>query len=214
MIRLLVLFAACAHVPRVPAIARSSQQIEAAVLSVESMCTNRDPFAGQMPDGIGYIAGSGVIVDDRHALTALHVVDCFAMHAVRVQMANGRRLRMVVDKIDRPHDLARMVIMSDETFGLGAGVAIGGPIIGEPACTAVAHPRRQVNCGEVDVIWPVTRNGPATYPVVSFGVTQLTQRGNSGSGTYQNGKLIGVTIALQKDVDGGGMVVPVGGVWP
>ena len=199
----------CARLPNIPATERAD--ISAAPLSVDSLCSNKDPFTTGFPDGIESVQGSAVIVDDRHALTALHVVDCFALHAVRVTMANGRFLRMVVDKVDRERDLARMVIMSDELFGLGAAVVRAMPAVDAPSCTASAQPEREINCGRVERV-------NHTF----FEVSQRTRSGNSGSGVYQNGRLVGVLFAKHptKDKTGktlpekvGGFAVPVKGVW-
>lgn len=169
---------------------------------VEASCAQIDPFERADADdpsrgvtepisiSAGY--GSGVILDARHVLTALHVVDCHYDQAIVVTMSNGRRIRMHTEKIWRDSDLARLVIASAAKFGDIAPPMIAPIHLGESVCTDVAYPDRGGACGIVFDMRPSADLNVAMHLPV--------YHGNSGGGIYDtDGNLVGIVTASTFD---------------
>lgn len=123
-------------------------------------------------------SGTGVIISERHVLTAQHVVACPAIPNVHVTFATSdgpKRLRMYVIKEDPDTDIAKLEIGSAENFHLNVPPPAlwegDGDLGGEGAC---AWPDRTI-CGIVTF-----ENNTAI-----FGMN--AEKGDSGAGVYLNG---------------------------
>lgn len=203
-------FTGCVHLPHVDAKPRPMSTRLASVVRVDSFCNENDPFA--LPNQAGYThdgklnftggSGSGVVIDERHVLTAYHVIGCPVVAIVHVVLSDGRNFRMYVDKEDPEHDMARLVIASAENFGLNIPPPTRGPIpkYGDAICTAVAYPLLGGACGTVSTVNDPysTKHLPAPFDAILFGdigVTSLIVSGNSGGPVYDvGGNLIGLVV--------------------
>lgn len=124
-------------------------------------------------------SGSGVVISERHALTALHVVACPMIPNVHVTFVTGnglKTLRMYVIKEDEDQDIAKLEIASAEYFHFNVPppslwTEADGNAEGEGAC---AYPDRGGLCGIVDTDNTVIKGMSA-------------QRGDSGSAVYTQG---------------------------
>jgi hypothetical protein len=133
----------------------------------------------------------GVLLSDKHVLTAGHVVACPTIPFVRIELANGKRYRVDVERDAvtfegaRPGedgDLARLVIATDETFGL----AVVPPVIATPApgdTLCVYAFKQRPACG-------------SAFPV-AHALEQPTPLGTSGAPVFdvELGALVGEDVA-------------------
>lgn len=185
-----LLLVACVHVQRVPPKARDWRAQYAAAVSVESVCVSGDPFHDGGTIKVHAHAGSGVIV---HVLTALHVVECPYIANVVVVQADGKRLRMMVERERRDLDVARLVLASADSFAVLPPV-IAAPHISDAMCSAAVEPAREWSCGAVESLDAVPGD---------IRTTGRTVRGNSGSGLYNSdGALVDIVVAKPRDSDG------------
>lgn len=128
---LLLTLASCLRLPHVESQLRAPQHQAATIVSIESDCSDPDPFPSSDPAGNkldnaihwGRARGVGVVISEAHVLTAAHVVDCGpTIPNVVVTLPSGRRLRMLVERDERifgdGRDLARLVMASGSTFDL------------------------------------------------------------------------------------------------
>lgn len=188
--------ASCAHLAPTPATLRYHDEQERTTVKVETMCLDGDIFSGD-PMGIHGGRGSGVIVTERHVLTARHVVDCGAgIATVYVTTFEGKRYRAVVEREDADQDVARLVLMQAGNFNLGVKQPVVGTVLGgEAVCLSAAVPQREWSCGSVTAVGSNVRH------------TALTHAGNSGAGMYADGRLVGIVITRQfcgpEDLAGG-----------
>ncbi len=186
----------CVSLPHVDPLPRNPVIAAGAVVQVYSTCTEEDPFntpvdviPGHHGPDIEWMpahSGSGVVVSERHILTADHVVACPVIPVVHVRLGSGRVVRAVVTEEDPDADVARLEIAYADNFGLGiAPPALAAPrdvAAGDRLC---AHAGGRVACGYYD--------GPAS----GFGVYGThTGPGWSGAGVYTaDGRLVGLVIA-------------------
>ena len=123
---------------------------------------------------------SGVIISERHVLTAAHSVGCSALPDVHVYLQDGRRLRMVVERDDllfgNGADIARLEIASAEYFDLGIAPPVLGTLeVGDTVCLAAG-------CGRVS-------------PYEAGLVEVPSEPGDSGRGVYDwYGRLLGIVV--------------------
>lgn len=124
---IIALLVAC-RLPHVDPLPRAPDAAEATLVQVDVIC--QDDW-GEWPGAYG----TGVIISERHVLTAAHVVECPLLPDVRVTLPGGRKVRMVVDRDDRMfgsgRDLARLEIYSAERFGLGIAPPALAPLTWE-----------------------------------------------------------------------------------
>lgn len=191
IVLLIVTMAGCVHLPHMDAKTRTLTDQQRAVVLVHTLCITGDPWTERFVMAIK--TGSGVVIDDRHILTANHVVDCgLGDSIITVFFSNGKKWHVEFDKQDREHDLGRLQSSSAENFGLNLPPPIlGTPLIGDSVCTAVAYPERGGHCGYLL---------PSYYPgKLQYGA--VTAHGNSGGALYSDGKLVGIVTNLLGTVD-------------
>lgn len=129
--------AGCVRLPHVDPQARSYESTDRTVVRVQSSCSEEDPGGGQFPiQWVPDHTGTGVVVSERHVITAAHVVFCPIIPTVKVTFPDGRWYMMDVEKDDamfgQGTDYARLVIASAEYFNLGiAPPKIGHALVGD-----------------------------------------------------------------------------------
>lgn len=169
---------------------------------VEAFCVEQDPFEGSFTAGGGI--GSGVIVDNRHVLTASHVVGISTGHnewvpcpwaiIVHVTLNTGKKMRMVVAADHHDNDLAMLELATADSFHVAPPVMGPRPAVDATVCHASAMPSWRVDCGQA-----VTRYQTSANDVY---MTAPVDHGNSGGPVYDDaGRLVGITTGLD---EGGG----------
>jgi hypothetical protein len=128
-------------------------------------------------------AASGVIISERHVITAAHVVRCAAMPYVRVTLPDGRWQRMVVERDDlmfgSGRDIARLEIASADLFGIGAVP----PILVWPNWNGIVYATLPSDIGATGVLNDDIVDG------------MQSRYGDSGTGVYTaNGRLVGIVV--------------------
>jgi hypothetical protein len=166
---LLILLVAC-RLPHIEPAPRMPWQQHASDVRVESSC-------GEFGNNG---SGSGVIISERHVLTAAHVVSCSSLPYVHVTLASGRRLRMIVERDDLMFgsgtDVARLEIASAEWFDVGIAPPALGTLVGGMTVCLMA------GCGRA-------------YPYDRGLVEVPSSPGDSGLGVYDwYGRLLGIVV--------------------
>jgi hypothetical protein len=170
------------------------------LVTVESSCVEKDPFwrpyPEQMPHPQNNIAwqpnkvATGVILSERHVLTAAHVVTCPVIPIVHVTLPSGRRLKVIVERDEAMfgdgRDMARLVILSAEKFEINAK---------PPKLASIKYSEDKVLCAS-------TRHGWSCGVPYFFGQRQTfvpgmaTGDGDSGAGVWdREGRLVGIVVA-------------------
>lgn len=128
--------------------------------------------------------GSGVVISAHHVLTAHHVVDCGGDVAVlTIDPGNGAAYEATTELVMPVRDIARLELKVS-LAKYSSPIKIGPrPEIGERVCESSAVPRWLYRCGEVQ-----PNHTDSTYIYVGF----MAEFGNSGSGVYVDGKLVGL----------------------
>jgi hypothetical protein len=177
--------AACVHMPHVATAPRDILARMNAAARIEMACLRNDPFSAALDN-----KGIAIGVDDRHVVTAGHVVRCPEIPIVHVVLSSGRRLRVVVSKEDTAGDLALLTIASADRFHLDLPppVIAPTPAVGDAWCSFTGSPKREAHCGFVESV-----NGKQMNADLSG--SARTVFGNSGSGVYDvQGRLVGIVI--------------------
>lgn len=159
----------CVSLPHVDPQKRDiSDQVKATV-RIESRC-------GDYWDAVG----TGVIISDRHVLTAAHVTNCPEIPDVHVMFYNGDTLRFVVTKEDVTRDISKLEIMSAVNIGLHVAPPLLEPTPWLPSDRddwVCASLQRGFDCG--------VRQSPNKY-------ASRLHPGDSGAGIYDYEHLIGL----------------------
>jgi Trypsin-like peptidase domain len=159
-----------------------------AVVSIEKWCAMFDEKSGRL---FSAAQGTGVVLDATHVLTAAHVVSCYdgdkrVPEATAIMRLGHKGLSYYghIVKIDVVRDVA-LIVLNADVFTTEP-VQVGTVKIGDEVCEATAFPDRQYKCGTV-----------ARFHDVHHIVTDIQVRpGNSGSGLYARGKLVGIVRAV------------------
>lgn len=140
-------------------------------------------------------SGTGVLVDQKHVLTAHHVLNCapwpktkFSAKAA-VQLYGGVKYEAAYDKLDGKMDIAKLEL--PEPLDV-IPVRLARAKLGDIVCMATAVPERLVKCAKVVVLRDSksTRDIGTEHDNIWFG--------NSGSGVYNSdGELVGIASALR-----------------
>lgn len=195
---ILVFLASCVHLPHVDPKTRTNTVATYATVRVDSDCGNFPDFPRLFPedpqlgfDPVESSHATGVIISERHVITAAHVVRCGAIPNVWVtyRAANGkvRKLKMSVTEDDamfgEGKDIARLEISSAENFE----VHLAPPSLGDGWPTSEDQP-----------VWCAftlggRRCGEGTKMNNTF--ETKTHPGDSGSGVYDAaGRLVGIVV--------------------
>ena len=122
---IITLLAGCA-LPHIKPQPRTPQQAQLAVARLDIECAH---------DGIDYGApkvATGVVISERHILTAGHAVVCPVLPKIKATLANGETFKLYVERDEFSfgdgRDIARLRLASADRFGL----SIAPPELGEP----------------------------------------------------------------------------------
>lgn len=144
-------------------------------------------------EGMAVGFGSGVIYSKTEILTASHVVRCDGELVLKVVSASGDVYPVTVSALDERIDVARLKLGGDASFGDIGRVDVGSVGIGDSVCLAIGAPRRGYRCGIVSE-WD---SDPGN---VQHGA--VTEPGNSGSGVYSGGRLVGIVTHYTRCLNG------------
>lgn len=169
----LIPLAACINLPHVDPQPRTLSDQEKTVVSLEVVC------------GFNVAGGTGVIISERHVLTAYHVTDCPTIPSVRVKMYDGTAHNMVVSKENEKQDIARLELNHAGRFNLNIAPPQLTPYYPRENDTVCAWTRRNtVHCGP--------RLGPNA-------IAGQMKPGDSGSPVYDGGYLAGLVTRNLKE---------------
>ena len=136
--------------------------------------------------------GSGVVVGERHVLTAAHILVRCPIKPIWV-VDSGNHWRVMTIEILRPIpdiDVARLVLVMGERYG-SPSPTITTVAVGERVCAEVAFPTRKRVCGKVENITNRTEGGiRVDFPI---------EQGNSGSPVYSARGLVGLVVECDYD---------------
>jgi S1-C subfamily serine protease len=190
------ILAACASIPVVPAQPRGYAERERAAVRVDVACNVYGlPGFDDQPhydDGTMIHIGSGVVFDERHVLTAAHVVACPTLPGVVLTTYDGRHLIAVVTREDVTADVAVLELATADRLHLDIAPPTRAPVLlGSTVCAEAADPQHETHCGAVEYVSDTTVR--ATF---------LALHGNSGAGVYDlAGRLVGLVTATAKSGD-------------
>jgi S1-C subfamily serine protease len=191
---LLVLLVGCVSLPHIPAEPRGYAERERAAVRVDMACSvagipgwEDEPHYDDWT--IGHI-GSGVVLDERHVLTAAHVVRCPTIPGVMLTTFDGRHIQAVVTHEDQAADVAVLELATADRLHLDvAPPARARVAIGDAVCAETSDPARQTYCGVVEYVGD---------DVARAAFTAI--RGNSGAPVYDaQGRLVGLVTKAAKD---------------
>lgn len=167
---LLLVLTSCVHLSHIPPQPRAEEDRERTVALIEASCD----------DGMTWTMyrGTGVVVSERHVLTAAHVVACASLPGVYATI-DGRRWRMVVTRED--HDVARLEIASAEYFHLDVPPPLIAPVSDDILVAYLLDGQDAAGIGQPESRWVAHM---ATHP------------GDSGAPVYDHeGALVGLVLA-------------------
>lgn len=182
--------AGCIRLQHLEPVPRSAEDQQRAAVRLQVSCVEDMGMDPNNPTNwVPPRVGSGVIISERHILTAYHVVSCPALPRVLATLVDGRQFTMWVIK-EEPHHIpfmsddgiAELEIGGIDWFGMDIRPPRLGPAsdwhIDEVLCAEPAFPRHEDVCG--------FGNGHLTFGAKS-------RIGNSGAGVYDTaGQLVGI----------------------
>lgn len=197
-----LLTCACVRLPHVIPAPRNADVARRAIARVYVTCSDVDMLSPEYNSDIPGVratapsiewappaAGTGVVISERHVLTAAHVVRCPVIPSVTVLLSDGRIVPMEVERDDAMfgggQDVARLEVTSAENLGM----YIAPPALA-PDGTAWVHGYDEW-CAETTHGRSCGSPGDASEHSAEFEAT--TRKGDSGSGVYDlRGRLVGL----------------------
>lgn len=163
---------------------RTPQEQLAATYYVSTRCMLIDGSGGELH------GGTAVMVDLHHLLTARHVIECKngGIVTVFVEREDGRRTEAIVQRQWETKDIA-LLYTRFELPGNDVKLAVSLPHVGDAVCAHHASPHFGAACGEVVDLHPDNPDGDVE-------VSMIIEHGNSGSGVYVDGVLVGIITHL------------------
>lgn len=181
---LALLLASCAR-PAAGLRVRSPDAQDNAAVFVGTACVEKGEIV--------ILGASGVAYGEHAVITAYHAVKCFSPTII-VRDVHGRLLPAYLDTAWPTVDLALLRV----GFGPRMQVEIGSPRVGASVCLAPATPVRNRSCGVVEAL-----RGR------EIDITNQVERGNSGSGLYdEEGRLVGIIIETRYEAGGVAVALP------
>lgn len=179
---------------------RDAAARSAATIQLQRECTSGDLFLNTLDVDGAY--GSGVMISERDAITAAHVVRCEGRLRLHTITVDGRRIAAEVVSTDVDHDLATIRLLSPAHLG------ISPPVLAHPSgvlCVSPAYPARTPACGAATAnYYDGTSAGE-----IHFGA--VVRPGNSGGGVYdEEGRLVGIATTRVLCTPSDGMLASIG----
>jgi hypothetical protein len=175
----LPLLTSCVYLSHVPPENRSDDERIRSVVGIEVSCGG-----GELGS---FRRGTGVVISERHVLTAAHVVACHTIPGVRVRFSDGHKDRMAVIEESESADVAKLELVHAGRIGLHiAPPTLGYGSYGSTACVARFRPFPMQDCGDY----------------MGQGVVMVgTDMGDSGAPVYddQSGDLSGLVWGGSED---------------
>ncbi len=172
---LLLLFTGCVVLPHVEPAYRDANDQKRTVVKVQAFCgTNIDDETH---------TGTGVVISERHILTAQHVVRCAVIPTVYVTLYNGERHKVVVTHENTTEDIARLEIFHAGRFELN---------VPPPKLSYWRDIVEYVN--DWVCVWPATRRSECYKRIDLDLVAGRMYHGDSGAPVYDYGVLVGLVI--------------------
>jgi hypothetical protein len=193
---LCLVLTACIHLPHIDPAPR--EHVDALLTAVEL-----DVWCGDIASGGR--SGSGVIISERHVLTAYHLVKCAEIPTVKAHYTNAsgeHTLTLVVTREDPDADIARLEIFSAEHFRAEiAPPALGDAVSNEMACAYPSGTQHyQAVCGVVSSDATLVRGMATVHGDSGAGVyASGLSLDDGGQYTGKGGKLIGIVVRAADD---------------
>ncbi len=197
---ILLVLTSCVSLPHVNSATRSPSAARRATVAIQTGCAESHPLDPGMTPGLpnphqewptidyGGHTGTGVVISERHILTAYHVISCPIIPTIHLALPNGKIMRAAVLREDADNDLALLEVISADNLELG----VPPPILGHVNTQEIGAAQwcaqglmAEEHCGTLLSLGMQT----ATY-------AGRTRPGDSGSGVYdEEGALVGVVTA-------------------
>jgi hypothetical protein len=193
---------------------RTPKEQEAYTIKLTVLCISEDDDNDKA--GIYVFAGTGVLLDSTHVVTAGHMTNHCAGDEMVIlgRTVWGTGVWLQLDKRDMHADLARLSTVGGTKISVGyyaaAPAHIGPrPLHGDDVCFESAVPDRSRHCSKVISRDAIPRLVPDDLDHSWWNsdvyIDGLVVHGNSGSGVYDvAGNLIGIITELDPDNDTGG----------
>ncbi len=160
---------ACVYLPHVNPQYRWEDEQRATSVHVESICGGRSS------------RGVGVVISERHVLTAYHVTECAEIPKVYVTLNNGDRHWMAVVKERASQDIAKLELMHAGMFNLN----IPPPVLAQPWVP---------QSDDWVCAWPFQKPKVCGLRWTPNMFANRMVHGDSGSAVYDYGALVGLVV--------------------
>lgn len=165
---ILSLIACKSAVPNTPPDYRDSYEELKAAVTIKSVC-----------DGVEHTA-SGVILSERHILTAAHAVSCAYIPVVHARLYNGDVHRLYVIEESSRQDLAKLEVAHAGLFGV---------YLAPPLLETEWFPFQETDYA---CVYPGSGGFSCAMRLRRYVYGDRLNHGDSGSAVYDNGMLVGL----------------------